>query len=82
MHVASDTRIVDQRRITGLGIVASVALAAALLVMLALGLHVGFEPSAWAAASPLERISAAMSLGIATGGLFALSADLVRQAMR
>lgn len=82
MNVVSDTKISAERRITGLGIAASIALVGALLVMLVLGLHVGFDAPAWARSSQLERISAAIALGVATGGLFALTADLARQAMR
>lgn len=82
MHAALDTKIDAKPRITGLGIAASIALAGAVLVMMALGLHVGFDFAAWSRSSQLERISAALALGVATGGLFALSADLVRQAMR
>lgn len=82
MNVVIETKVVPARRITGLGIAASIALAGALLVMLVLGMHVGFDIPAWSRSSQLERISAALALGVATGGLFALTADLTRQAMR
>lgn len=82
MHVVSDTKIVASPRITGLGIAASVVLAAALLTMLALGLHVGFDGAAWLRSSQMERISAALALGAASGGVFTLAADLLRQTIR
>lgn len=82
MNVVPETKVVAKRRITGLGIAASIALAGGLLVMLVLGLHVGLDVPAWAKSSQLERVSAAVALGVAAGGLFALAADMGRQAMR
>jgi hypothetical protein len=82
MHTVSNVKIVDERRITGLGIGAAVALTLSGLMLLAMGLRIGFDPSSWMAARHVERFLAALSLGGACGGLFALVADLIRQAMR
>lgn len=82
MHTVSNAKIVDERRITGLGIGAATALTLSGLMLLAMGLRIGFDPSSWMAERHVERFLAALSLGGACGGLFALAADLIRQAAR
>lgn len=82
MYVAPAAKIVDERRITGLGIGAAVILGLALVAMLGLGLYVGFDPAAWSTSTPGQRMAAVVSFGIACGALFALVADVARHALR
>lgn len=82
MYVATTAKIVDERRIGGLGIGAAVLFVLAAATMLGLGLWVGFEPATWSTSSSGQRMAAAGALGIASGSLFALVADVARRAMR
>lgn len=82
MYVAPAAKIVDRRRITGLGIGAAVLLGLALLAMLGLGLYVGVDYAAWSTSTQGQRMAAAVSLGLACGALFALLADVARHALR
>lgn len=82
MHPVTNVKIVDERRITGLGIVALAALTLSGLLLLAMGLWIGFDPTSWMAARSLERFLAALGLGGAVGAAFALAADMIRQATR
>jgi hypothetical protein len=82
MHPVSNVKIVDERRITGLGIGALAALTLSGLLLLAMSLRIGFDPSSWMAARLFDRFLAALGLGGAVGAAFALSADMIRQAMR
>ena len=82
MYVAPAAKIVDERRITGLGIGAAVVFGLAVLTMLGLGLWVGFDSAAWSTSTPGQRMTAAASLGVACGSLFAVVADVARHALR
>lgn len=82
MYVATPAKIVDERRITGLGIGSAVIFVLAAATLLGLGLWVGFDQASWSTSGTGQRMAAAGALGIASGSLFALVADVARRVFR
>jgi hypothetical protein len=82
MYAAPAAKIVDERRISGLGIAAAVAFAMAIATIFGMGFYVGFDVASWSVSTSGQRMIGAVSVGIACGSLFALVADIARHAFR